>query len=403
MGGGETHSPIFRTAMVYVILVLILGLPVSPLIFNKLDIWHAAGFFSQTVIWSGFGVMLWGAAKQRTVSNLPIALLFIWCGITVLHVCHIQLVGGKYNTGTFFPFFNLLTILMLYHLLSYYLHKAQVCMVIKALQFVVCFTTILCTLQHFGLAQFTKMAVPFTGDGRANSQMIGFLGNGTHLSAFIGMMFPVLFINTSRQTFLTAVLCILLLTQCGEVAGDPALTGWAIILAYAIMFSLSSKRHWWISIVLFIGAVLYGMAHPSFTSFNGRIAIWSAAFDHIQSNFPLTGSGLGSVNMLAAKTQVFASWRHLHQEYLQYTLEIGLIGLALIANVVWNLITTKANDWTERCLKMSVMGFLISCFTLSSSHLWVMSVYATIFYSLFMALHEDTKWQHLQEKKLETV
>jgi O-antigen ligase len=401
MGGVLRGIPhIFKGQMAYLILALIVGLPFSPLLFHKLDIWHAIGFYAQIVIWFGFGMLLFGAAKQRFINNIPLFLLFCYAGISTAIVCHAHMEAGKYNTATFLVFFNFITILLLYYLLTYYLRKSEVCRVISALQYIVIFNALYCTLQLYGLAQFTQLKFPMSlTSGQPHSQVIGFVGNGTYLSAFIGMMFPLLFINTSRRNILAAILCVLLLTQCGEVAGDPAVVGFGILFVYSIVAAFKKPKFLFFTALVVAIALFLLFRNHNFFGVNGRTEVWKNAFEYIQYHFPMTGSGLGAMNLIAAKYQEqFGLWRHLHQEFLQVVLELGIIGLILTLNVIFEFFKTRSLSNTEFCLKLSFLGFLLSCCLLSSSHQWFMTVYATVIYSLFKVINEDNKWQPLPEK-----
>lgn len=373
------------------LLIALVGVNFACMLIPSLDGWHAQGIVAQGMIMIAFSSSFFMLGRLR---NVPLGLISLWTGLSTLFICYLWQVQGKYNVTTFFPYFNFLCLLVMYQLIVQFLNNKQVEKILVYLKYVSLVTLFVCTLQYFHLAQFFKLLRP--NDIEINNPVIGFIGNGTHLSGILACSIPLFLYKFKRQDLLSIVLTFIVMLFAGTKQNDPSISG--PIIALFILAYHSIRYGWWkwyLGVCCALGLFILPYIGKGFFEPKTRILIWQQYYN-IWKQMPVTGVGLGAVNKIYQHTSV-PNARHLHNEYFQYLFELGIIGLTLILNMVVAFVRKPVKsdlDWT---LKACIFGFLISSLFNFPSHLWMPSMWAMFYYA---ALHvKDEQWDY-QESKL---
>lgn len=378
--------------MFILVSILVIGITVSPLVFKQLDMWHAAGFWAQTLIMLIFSQSFFEKRNPLIGQNNSLRLLSIWVGGLTAFVCYRSLTGfGTYNTESFFPYFNFLCLLILYHCVVGYLTQSQIEKIVEWMRWAVIGTCFICVLQSFGLAQFFKLYEQTeVYDIFKNSPVVGFLGNGTHLSGFLASTTPLFFFSMNRRNALSLIMIFLVLILTGTKMFDPAISGLAIFTIFLFIYLFRVQRKTALYVLVVFGLIVAWVCsyYGNLFSPSGRVELWQFYLDKVAKNGFLTGFGLGKVNEVHLLTP-FPKARHLHNEYLHFLFELGFIGVVLIINVVWDFLREKIYNNTQFILKMMVLGFLGSCFFNYPAHLWMPSVWAMFAYASYHAIKNE--------------
>lgn len=374
--------------MIYLLLSLIVIVNLSPFLVPAIDIWHATGMGVQAMILLMFSWSFFERPKYQSIQNKPLAFLHLWiAGFTAFICFKSQIALGKYDIHHFFPYFNFLCILMLYKMIVQYIDIKDIRKVYLFLRYSIIATLLLSTLQVFERAQFFALLHPGYQDGTYyNNFVTGVIGNGTHLSGFLAMCAPLFFKKNREDILALILLVILLIFHTGQNIGEPAVSGWVVFCGCLLFYVFNKNKNifWPVVLLGLAGACLvFTKVNPRILADNGRFEWWQLFWKSSKEMF-ITGFGLGSINLTALE---FKTPRHLHMEYLQFLVELGVIGLA---GIVWLI-----KDFFERgvskeslIFKTMFVGFLISSFFTYPAHLWIPSTYACIAYSCFMVLNE---------------
>lgn len=388
-GGDESKTLHPPRTMTYILIVLICGINLAPFVLPQLDIWHAQGIFTQVCVLVLFSFSLSFPAKYKSPENKELGLLHLWVGLLTAFICMIAQMKGVYDITHFFPYFNFLCILILYKSIVQYLNIEDVEKLLKFIKYSLVATLIISVLQFLGCSQFFQLVAP--NDMAHNNPVNGFIGNGTHLSGFLAMMIPVFLYFGKREDYLCLVLMGILLCFASTSTGEAAINGPVIAAVLVGLWILQVKRSLlWVYFGALIGitGLVYALLDHKdlikFLSYSGRQHIYQAWWPYIKQFF-VTGAGPGTMNALYKHTAL-PEVRHFHMEYVQFVLEIGVIGLALIVALVKKFFETVSKDKQMFSLKLIVVGFLISCCFNYPAHLWLSATYAAIAYSLFMVL-----------------
>src|SRR3990167_9867154 len=146
-------------------------------------------------------------SKQRLISNWPLGCLILWVGLQTAYICWQSQIQGRYDVKHFFPYFNFICLLFLYQMIVQYLDKVKIEKILVSMKYVVIVTLFMCVLQKFGLSQFfdlLKDRPENIGKGfqSLNNPVVGFLGNVTHLSGFLGSTIPLFLWKSKREDLL---------------------------------------------------------------------------------------------------------------------------------------------------------------------------------------------------------
>lgn len=369
--------------MFYIISFLVIGISFSPLLLKVPDIWHCQGIFAQTVILIAFAWTFIESGKQKLVRNYPLGILTIWTGVQTAFICWRSQIQNSYDVKHFLVFFNFICLLVLYQIIVQYLDKKKIEKILIFMKYVIIITLFMCVLQKFNLSQFFDLLKDRPENvGKdlkwMNNPVSGFIGNGTHLSGFLASTVPIFLWSNKREDFLALFLMALVLLDCGTSVGLPSIAGCIVVLSI-LVYWFKNKIVLGAGVILLVMALVGFLNDVAFFSATGRIGLWQYYWG-LFAKMPITGLGLGTVNIVYPHTPFPAS-RHVHLEYLQYGIEIGLIGLACILGMVNSFFSIVVKDKTELCLKACVLGFLITGFLNYPSKLWLISTWAMVWYA----------------------
>lgn len=383
--------------MFYLILCLVCGVSFAPLVFPKLDIWHAQGLWVQGGLMLLFSYSFFEKPKQVFIKNKSLGLLHAWVGLSALISFWVSMglaPRGVFNPNnlSFYAYFNFLCLVFLYRFIVEYLGRGEVEKILIGLKRAIQITVFVCLLQIWGLSQFFAVAVKHS---HLNNLVTGFLGNGTHLSGFLACMIPLFLWKAQREDWLTIIAILLILFFSGTSIGDPSISGFAIAtIILGIYFFIKNKVYFTvfcvalILITLGITIVIEDKAIGQFTSGSGRIEMWKYYWPLFEQG-AVTGHGLGKINQIYRMTPYFS--RHLHLEPFHFAFELGIIGLLLIINLVYEFFKKEFDDDLKRSLGLGVLAFCISCLFNFPAHLWLPSTIAMFMYASIFALENEEK------------
>lgn len=375
------------------ILFTLIGINFAGLFFTKFDIWHAQGFFAQICFLFMFSWTFFQRPKRLECPNIPLGLVHLGVGLNCAGLCYLSFLTQKYNIQNFFPYFNFLCLLVFYHCIRQYLKVRHIEMIVGCMKWMVTFTLLVCLFQSTGKCPYFYFEMT---DAYHNNMVSGFLGNGTHLSGFLGSLVPLYLYKPKWYDWAAIPVLAIVLCMAGTTIGDPSVSGPIIAFILISWWILVARREWfqmWL-----VGAGLFAVAcyfvmgdkglHRFFET-NGRIPLWKFYWQVFTAN-PITGIGIGKINQVYTMTP-HPGFRHLHLEYFQFLVELGAPIFLTIVNLIYHFFRIDPEDHLELCLKMCVVGFLISSVFNYSAHLWIPSVWAIFFYAALLTLKSCPK------------
>lgn len=372
--------------MFYLIYLLVVGISFAPFIFPKIDIWHAQGIWVQSMTLVIFSYSLFERPKYVGPTNKSLFLLNLWVGGFTAFICFVAQHKQSYDVKHFFPYFNFLCLMVLYKMIVHYLNRNQIRKILDGMKYVVIVTLVMSGLQYIGMAQFFEFLR--NNEWYHDSPVVGFIGNGTHLSGFLATTIP-LFLIVSRENALALITMFLILCVSGTSLRDPALSGFLVAIAILIFTFVKNKRSLWIvfwtlaALVTVILILAPGDLLLRFFSFNGRIELWKfySSFFASFKTMALTGFGPGAINIIYKDTP-FDNIRHMHMEYFHFAFEVGLIGLVLILNAIKEFFAVKTESNINKAM---FLGFLVSACFNYPAHLWLPATWAVFNYAAVYA------------------
>ena len=375
--------------MIYIILVVLAGLNFAPFVFKDLNIWAAQGFWAHLGIIALFTYSFFEKPKNE-VKNIPLALFFTWVAISTSIICYKALHMNRFDTHHFSQYFNLLMVLIFYRSVVGHLDYRLIQHGKTLIKYTILFNLFLCVVQYYGVSQYFQLLFITDKFYKLDNLMVGIMGNGTHLSGFLAMCSPVLF-TKNREDILSLCLLILTLFFLGTSTNEPALNGFAILIACSLFYSFFKNRKVFWGIIVFVTvsmAILLLTISPHFKEVlfndNGRLGLWREYLPIMRKAF-ISGIGLGSIGLIAPATQIKNAF-HMHLEAYHFLIELGIIGLILIANIVKDFFATE-NDEVTLQYKTIVIGFLVSCFFTYPAHLWLSSMFTVFAYAIVKGNH----------------
>lgn len=342
---------------------------------QKADIWHAQGYFLQ------FGILLLYCLKLFKRSK-PLACLFFWAGlVTLANFINITFATKHYPIVIFFPFFNFLCGVILFDLITEYLTPELYRMLLKSLAISIALVVGYCILQKLSLDQFFHTIDGMGGIDKKDA-IVGTIGNPMHSSHYLAMALPVFFLLEKKLCKLAVIVTLAVIFLTGSASG--IVIALIALIFYSFFHKVFSIREIILASIAFIIALIWKHPNLSFFGNAGRFEIWQKFYPEF-SKKSITGWGLGIVNSFA-KQQNFAGWRHLHNEFYHYSIEIGVIGLGLI---LWGVVDYFRLFWKSSKDKLSVatgsifLGFTLSSLTGYPSHLFLLASMGILSYSFF--------------------
>jgi len=298
--------------------------------------WLAQGLWVQSLVMIMYATSMIQPGSLVKIRNIPLALLTIWVSLFMFTLIYFGLVKGTINLNHVWPFLSFLTMLIFYNLTVKYMDSEKIDKILIFLKYTVTATLFVCVLQHLGLSQFFKLyARPITEGGAFNNNIVtGFMGNGTHLSGFLGSVVALYLYSGKREDYLTLGLMFLVLMTTGTTLNDPSMAGFVVAGVCFLYFFRTNK---WallglVSMCLLAAFTAWVISDGQFFSDNGRLKIWSI-YGHLFKFQPITGQGLGAVQIISDYTSA-KSAKHLHMEYFHYLFELGIIGIVIIVALI---------------------------------------------------------------------
>lgn len=377
--------------MTYLISILLIGISFAPFLLPKTLIWVSQGVWTITGIMLIYAWSLVETPQEVKVKNLPLSLLTMWIVLWSSIVCYITLLNNRYNTQCIILFWNYISLIVLYKLVVQYLDEKKILVVLECLRRVVQLTLFVCVLQAFGLSQYFKLLfnTSLPEYRYLNNMTVGFIGNGTHLSGFMGCCIPLFLLKPTRENILSLILMFIVLLNTGTSWHDPSLAGFLIGgVIFLIYFWRKNKAVLVLLVILgltlipFIGE--FKKLCPLIFNDNGRLGYWVHYWGIFKKGYPISGFGLGKITQIHNLTK-FPQLAHLHNEYFHYLFELGFIGLVLIFNLIHDFFQRKSND-TQFILKLMVTGFLVNSLFSYPSHLWLFSTWIMFVYAAHFAI-----------------
>lgn len=379
--------------MFWIIAITLLGISFAPFIFPMLDIWHAQGLWVQLGLVLAFSFSFFDNSRAVRVINIPLALLHGWVALMTLWMAYQLQLLNKSNHTVVYPYFNFLVLLIFYKLVIQHLSCIKIQRILNWLKYIVIITLITAALQKFGLSQFFKLLI--ANHHSHNNIVVGFIGNGTHLSGYLGMCVPLFLMRINRENIIALVLMALVMMFTGTTINDPAISGYIVawlVIAYYLFVKNKKGLIIWLGSTFVVGYLAYLVLDKdillTFFGDNGRLGFWRYYWDIFRQSFPITGLGLGKLNRVHALTP-FPGGRHLHLEYYHFMFELGIVGLVLILNLIKRFFEIRAKTETQFTLKLIVFGFCVSCCFNYPAHLWMTSTLAMFAYASFFALKNE--------------
>ena len=131
------------------------------------------------------------------------------------------------------------------------------------------------------------------------------------------------------------------------------------------------------------GIIYYAKSSPESKEFifatSGRQPVWDYYWLWAKKSF-IVGNGLGATNVLSSLTK-FKAFNLVHNEYLQFLFELGIIGILLIAYCIWDYLKLKAKEHETIISKGIFLGFLIQSYALYPAHLWIPATTVVFLYA----------------------
>lgn len=347
--------------------------PFGIFLFRPLDPWHGMGMYIQLAILILFALSL---------NNKPLGALTIYLGLLTALVWGLTLLRHQqYAIKIFLPYFNFLCFVILYKLIQDNVDRNTIICLFKWLSNSLLLLLGYCVLQVLSLDPFFKDA----SISNNPDQLVGTIGNPGHLGALLAIIQPFFF-NNKLALILLWILLILTHSASGVVVG--------IIV---LLFYLWHKRNYYFYTLLSISSIAGIIAlylHREFFTFSSRLWVWQKTWELFQTGkSQIIGLGLGSFNLLNLNQGATKRWGHLHQEYLQILFEAGIIGLCLVIWCIYDYFKTfreKRDDLTIKIASIFLGFCLLGLFSFPA-HLWLISLFGVLSYSLLYAIKEKNQ------------
>jgi len=219
----------------------------------------------------------------------------------------------------------------------------------------------------------------------------GLAWNGLISLGIVGMALAIVF-SKSRSGIFILVLSFILLSglaglyyQRGEQERKGIKTFLKVVFFGIVLFSL----------YIGIGATLERFSLDKILQ-EQRPLVWGNTIEMI-GDFPVFGSGLGtfaSVYPAYEESGEFVRWTHAHNDYLEYTAELGIAGMILLLGGILYLLVKTFRIWKERRHPLvkglaiggivALLGIMIHSITDFNLHIPANMVLFTVILSLTM-------------------
>lgn len=354
------------------ILIFLCLLPFSPFLFMGVDLWHGTGQFIQVGILALFCYSFIEKPNPVKIKNIALASFLLWAGvITSYYWINIFSTTKHYPIKLFFPFFNLLCLVLFYKIIVEYLDSGRLEKIIKYFRYSAMLLLVYCFLQMVSLDQFLRgLDVPEI------DRVVGTIGNQSHLAGLLAIVQPIFF-NKRLEDIFSLILLWIILISLGSASG--LVCGIAVVIFWLFF---KNRKAGIIAMIIAVMLLTYiFIRYNSFFAANGRYEIWVKIFG-IFKNKAITGSGLGAFGALQLKNNA-GIWQHLHNEYYQIAFELGIVGLVLLLWCIFDYFKSMINIKSGLSIKLGSIFFgfcLLGLFTFNA-HLWQISMLGMLSYA----------------------
>ncbi len=338
-------------------------------------------FIVQIVIFTGF--FLWflrsfffeGALAWLQSPVNPCLLAFL--GIAFLPLIFPRYLSSLlhqsfYSHATIEALFKGVSYIFLFWLvLNFIKSEKQISLLVRAIFILGFATSLLGIIQKLSQTEQMFWLYPVIVDGRPFTLFFSTFINANHFASFIGM---VVLLLLGRFLYLNAkysvsgerkhqeekifLLFVLVVSSAGLFVslcrGGCVIFTLSIFIFYQVILGGEKKKHSGILITLFmvstavmllwiglepILAELSTLLKPSDdVSLSSRLILWQASFLKLFLTHPLLGTGLGTFQYAFPAVQpanLYGSWRHAHNDWLEFLLETGIAGFLLVLAVIF--------------------------------------------------------------------
>ncbi len=261
------------------------------------------------------------------------------------------------NLWTIEPMIHIILALVVSFLAMSYLDKDDFLKIARVL----CYSAVLVSafgiLQILGLDPFGKVA-----HYNHQNKFSAFLDNPNIVGNYLCLIYPLFFIfNEKKMKLLSLLVAGGVLLSLSTISIIVATLGF-LILALFLQRKFKFIK-WGLPIVIILGSFLL-INNISFlkvnSGFSGRIDLWGRALVHLKDN-PLFGQGAGIFKTWEI-APIGVKWLNCHNDWLERTIEFGVIGLFLMLLVVINSFRNfnyKLENRLGICYLVSFISFLL--------------------------------------------
>jgi O-antigen ligase len=256
-------------------------------------------------------------------------------------------------------------------------------------------------VQMAGLDEFFRAADPGTGwvaksiwehvndqAGSLSHRVVATIGNPTLFGVFLSLLAPFV-LYARKYIFLAPMALVIIITD-----SSTAMASLVVGIGSYIFFS--SNRRTRIAIALAaIGLSILVISNlksinvSSYLNPTGRIEVINEAFK-IWNKKAITGIGLGSfeyrigLDSDVAKRLNNQNWKEMHNEYLQWTFEAGIIGLVILLWVVHGFVARFKHTREAILAASALLAFAFSSFFQFTFRVSPISFYGLIIVGLYL-------------------
>ena len=353
--------------------------------FQHLDLWHANSWWMQ-----GWILLLAGvhATTQRPFGRIPPALwwMMVWSTLSLLWVFNANLRANQpYPMAMFAGISNLWLILLALLTMTAWTPR-----ILQTIITAIFWSGVI--LIGYGWMQVANLDQFFTFiDGsRQGDQLVGTIGNGTHFAGQLALWIPIALIQARFQKLwiLPAIGLIVL-----------AHSSVALVVTVGVGVAYVWRRSWKMGLGTALTCGLGGLGliltHPGWLNPYGRWITWTTWWNDILLQRPILGWTVGFVKQMTQtlpETHLLFRWKHLHNEYLQWWVETGAIGLVLLGWAMWTLWQRRHHSHPT-ALRWACGAVLCACAAMGllnfPAHLWQLGGWGLVGLAGWIVLTEE--------------
>lgn len=325
------------------------------------------------------GIICWGICYglKFTYKNKYLSWLSLWVFVTMIFNWYIPFLVGsggspRFNVWCIDSYIHYLLALITSWICMSYLEKKDFITIAKYACLSSVLVTIFAFLQIVGFDPLKKLVYYNPGETNHFSALIDhpdMVGN------YLAMSLPLFFMFKEMKYRVGMVI-----VAVGIILSKSSLSILALFLAsliYVFLRYRSKKVNIFCISALLIFLIVV-LNFPQFNKFNtgftGRITMWGEIINHIKDN-PLFGLGAGVTKMFNISFGQFCVkgefgcrplyWVFAHNDYLEMTIQFGLLGLFLLFLVIINSIKNfnfSKDNYVGMSFLCSFIAFLLIMF-----------------------------------------